>query len=282
MRRFIIASLLTACSSPSPSAGTDARVTRTDAAPLVDCTPVHARATTGATVFGPQYGVFPEPTLPPIAFLAPGGDCIAVRVDTALQGVRLYLAGDEASNWSVLVGDAGAQTPVAATPVGDGVVEGMIDNVTDEYIRITASRADCAEARILTLRRFSDGKVAVVGYSSTDCQSSGPRSLSAFKKGIDYIDDAEREHLRDALLGLRLARYTYTDAPRGPRRLGVILDDTSTLGAPLTSDGTHIDIYAYASLAVATAQQQQRELDELRARVNALEAALRASSSTRR
>lgn len=227
-------------------------------------------------MFGPAYGDFPAPTPPPLVYLAPGGECISIRVDQAVQGIRIVVSADELTGWGALFGTPGAQSTIELDSVGDGIVEGAVDGVTDEYIRLTATRPGCAESRIVTLRQFSDGKVAVVGYSAPDCQSSGgARSLSTFKTGIDYIDDAERMRLRDAVLGLRLARYSYTDDPLGARRLGIILDDASTLGVSLTADGTHVDVYAYASLAVATVQQQQRELAELRARLTALEAALK-------
>jgi hypothetical protein len=98
--------------------------------------------------------------------------------------------------------------------------------------------------------------------------------VRAAKRDIHYLVPDELVALGRDLLATRLATYRYRDDPSGQRRLGFIIDD----GAPahaVASDGRHVDLYGYVSLAVAALKQQaddiaqlRRELDELRARLD--------------
>jgi hypothetical protein len=91
------------------------------------------------------------------------------------------------------------------------------------------------------------------------------------KADIEYVDESLAKSLAQELLDVRLATYTYTDpALRGPRRLGFILEDRpagSFAGDPSSSQ---VDLYGYASMLVATVQEQQRAIDALRREVRAL------------
>jgi len=105
-----------------------------------------------------------------------------------------------------------------------------------------------------------------------DCgctQGMCPISVRSAKADIRYLAPSDLDALRRELLGVRLATYRYAQDERRQRRLGFIIDD----GPPQTSvaaDGAHVDLYGYASLAVAALQSQARELDALHAEVDAL------------
>jgi hypothetical protein len=111
-----------------------------------------------------------------------------------------------------------------------------------------------------------------------------PISLRDAKRDIRYLDATDLERLRDDLLHMKLARWRYrTDAQSDPDRLGFIIDDLDAAGAGPASpavapDGSHVDLYGYASLAVAAIQAQAREIEALKREV----AALRAKLATRR
>lgn len=101
-------------------------------------------------------------------------------------------------------------------------------------------------------------------------QGNCPISLRSAKTDIAYLGPDELAALGRELLATRLAtwRYKGTDAAR--RQLGFIIDD----GVPahgIAADGGHVDLYGYISAAVAALQVQQRELDAMRARLEALE-----------
>lgn len=101
---------------------------------------------------------------------------------------------------------------------------------------------------------------------------NGTISRRAFKDDVVYVDDAEREALARQALDIPLARYRYkTEPPDARRRLGFIIDDQPDPSPAVQADRTHVDEYGYASMLLATVQQQAKELAELRRRVETLE-----------
>jgi hypothetical protein len=101
-----------------------------------------------------------------------------------------------------------------------------------------------------------------------------PRSQRDKKRDIQYLDDAGLQKQAKDLLAVKLASYQYKDAPvTSQRRLGFIIED----GAPsFTVDDKRekVDLYGYASMAVATLKVQQKQIDALKAEVEALKAQL--------
>lgn len=106
-----------------------------------------------------------------------------------------------------------------------------------------------------------------------------PISRRDAKRDVRYLTPEDLEALARQLRALRLASYRYRDAgPSSPLRLGFVIDD----GPPpacLDAAGERVDLYGYASLAVATLQAQarqiealERELATLRGRVESLAA----------
>jgi hypothetical protein len=113
---------------------------------------------------------------------------------------------------------------------------------------------------------------------ATDDPTNGgmcPISRRAAKRNIHYLGDQDRARLRDQLLELKLATYEYAlpGSPDGAH-LGFIIDDVGPDSPSVASDGDHVDLYGYASLAVAAIQAQAREIAALRRELAAMRAEL--------
>jgi hypothetical protein len=112
-----------------------------------------------------------------------------------------------------------------------------------------------------------------VSASAARIDCDGPISIRAAKTEVRYIDEVERASLARQTLSMPLATYRYrAEDPSHPRRLGFIIDDQPRDTFAVAADRTHVDLYGYASMLLATIQQQQRTIDELRDRVARLEA----------
>jgi hypothetical protein len=98
--------------------------------------------------------------------------------------------------------------------------------------------------------------------------------LRSAKADIVYVGDGEREALAREAVAIPLARYRYKNEPEDARRrLGFIIDDQPDPSPAVDSDRSHVDLYGYASMMLATVQTQAKELEELRERVRRLESA---------
>jgi hypothetical protein len=97
-------------------------------------------------------------------------------------------------------------------------------------------------------------------------------SRRAAKTNVAYLSTSDVQRLHDELLTYRLATYDYTQPATGPgTRLGILIDDVAP-SPSVASDGNHVDLYAYTSMAVAALQTQAREIERLQRAVAALEA----------
>lgn len=104
-----------------------------------------------------------------------------------------------------------------------------------------------------------------------------PISRAKFKTDIEYLAPADLERHAADLRSLKLATYRYRAAPASdPPRLGIILEDNEQ---GIWVDGRHdrVDLYGYASLAVATLQVQQRQIAVLQAEIERLSAQVEGS-----
>jgi hypothetical protein len=100
-------------------------------------------------------------------------------------------------------------------------------------------------------------------------------SRRAFKDDIELLPPSKLRDLKDAVLGIQLSTYRYRVAgPTGQRRLGFIIDDEKS-PYPVNADGNTVDLYGYASMAIAAIQVQEKELTALRAEVAALKKSCR-------
>ncbi|MBM4346393.1 MAG: hypothetical protein FJ100_23705 [Deltaproteobacteria bacterium] len=99
-----------------------------------------------------------------------------------------------------------------------------------------------------------------------------PISKAKYKSDIRYVQAAEARDLATRLLATRLATYKYTaQGPNAPTRLGFIIDDDP--GSPAVDpERDMVDLYGYLSMAVATLQQQGKEIESLRREVASLKA----------
>ena len=99
-----------------------------------------------------------------------------------------------------------------------------------------------------------------------------PISSKRYKKDIQYLGDAQREQLHEALLKLPLATFRYRGESEAARaRLGFMVED-ATSPACVADPGDRVDLYGYATMAVAAVQAQEREIEELRAEIARLRA----------
>jgi hypothetical protein len=98
-----------------------------------------------------------------------------------------------------------------------------------------------------------------------------PISRRAAKRDIRAVSRDDLDALYDQLRHIQLSTYQYKDQPPStPRRLGFIIDDTQAPAA-INPDGNSVDLYGYLSMAVAAVQIQARQIEDLKARIRALE-----------
>jgi len=98
----------------------------------------------------------------------------------------------------------------------------------------------------------------------------GTTSTIEAKKDIAYLDAAARARIAEETLGIKLATYKYKNETATDRqRLGFILEDSPNVAAADMSQ-KQVDLYAYASMVLATVQQQQQQIAALEAEVERL------------
>ncbi len=104
------------------------------------------------------------------------------------------------------------------------------------------------------------------------CQG-GPVSRREFKTDIDYVTDEQQRELAEQALHTRLAEYRYKTEPEGDRKhLGFIIDDMPAQSPAVQGDATHVDLYGYTSMQLATVKEQQKQIDALKKQVDELKA----------
>jgi hypothetical protein len=104
-----------------------------------------------------------------------------------------------------------------------------------------------------------------------------PISRRTYKTNIQYLSDADLKRLHDELLTFRLASFQYNLPGASPApHLGFIIDDVAP-SPSVAADGNTVDLYGYASMAVAAVQEQAREIDQLKGEVASLRHELTAS-----
>ncbi len=108
------------------------------------------------------------------------------------------------------------------------------------------------------------------GTSSMGC--NGPISRREFKTDVAYVNEQQRASLAREALETRLATYRYKSEPEGAQpHLGFIIDDAPAGSPAVQADRTHVDLYGYTSMLLATVQQQQKQIDALKKQVDDLE-----------
>lgn len=109
------------------------------------------------------------------------------------------------------------------------------------------------------------------GWTAASSPQGCAISTREAKRDIHYLDGSERTHVADQTRALKLSTWHYKDPALGEREhLGIILEDAPD--APSADvQRRQVDLYGYTSMVLALAQDQDRELRELRARIDELE-----------
>jgi hypothetical protein len=98
---------------------------------------------------------------------------------------------------------------------------------------------------------------------------------------VRHLTPDEVRRVRDELMRLPLATWRYRDAPQAtPPRLGFVIDEVAAENPATPAvlpNGRQVDVYGFASMAVAAVQAQQAEIDALRAEIEALRQQLSAA-----
>ena len=112
----------------------------------------------------------------------------------------------------------------------------------------------------------------LVCAASDPAQQPGgcPISSARWKRDIEYLDDADLRRLHAELRRFRLASYRYrARGPEDRRHLGFIVEDVGR-SAAVNAGNDRVDLYGYASMAVAALQVQAKQIESLQAEVSAL------------
>ena len=126
----------------------------------------------------------------------------------------------------------------------------------------------------LHIRTTSDLAKLTDALRSEAALTGCPISKAQYKTEIQYLTPSDQDQLSNQLLQTRLASYRYTaSGPQGRRHLGFIIDDDPHSPA-VDPERDMVDLYGYLSMAVATIQNQQRQIDQLQQQIKALREAL--------
>ena len=112
----------------------------------------------------------------------------------------------------------------------------------------------------------------------------GPVSTRKVKDGIAYLDAAETDRIAREVQSMKLASWVYKGAlADGRTHMGIVLEDQAPGSYAVDPRSNMVDLYGYSSMLLATAQSQQRqieqqkkEIDALRGEIDAIKAELRA------
>jgi hypothetical protein len=204
-------------------------------------------------------------------------------------GIEVVIAGADTTNYTAL-----ANFPAAKPDKGEfamlhcGTNDVAGDDVAFDAIgrMQAATKTDKVKAKIKGISIFSDTGAASPGlgtckWSLTRVATAPPgvalvcpgiaASRRAVKKDVAYLSEGQVRSLHDELLSFRLASWQYaTRGASAARHLGFIIDDVEP-SPSIAENGNAVDLYGYASMAVAAVQTQAREIDELKAAVASLQ-----------
>ena len=130
----------------------------------------------------------------------------------------------------------------------------------------------CSEAGVQCALNDGCGTNLICAESDPKLGLGGcPISRRRYKTDIDYLTEAETTRAHDELMSIQLATYRYR-AGDARQHLGFIMEDVEP---SLSVDSTRgiVDLYGYASLAVAALQAQNRRIEALEREVEAVRTA---------
>ncbi len=101
-----------------------------------------------------------------------------------------------------------------------------------------------------------------------------PRSRQGYKRDIHYLTPQELTAYYEELRRIRLATYRYRNAgPEARQHLGFIIEDQEP-SMSIDAERDMVDLYGYASMAVAAVQVQAGEIELLKREIRRLRADL--------
>jgi eight-cysteine-cluster-containing protein len=154
---------------------------------------------------------------------------------------------------------------------GDPVCGGHRDDPTIVDCKPTElATAPCASAGATC--DPGDGCNRLLRCATSDPTGGGncPISRRRYKEDIRYLGSRDLQGIHDALMDFRLTTYRYRhegDAAR--RHLGFIIEEVEP-SPSVVAEGDTVDLYGYASMAVAALQIQARQIARLDREVSAL------------
>ena len=99
-----------------------------------------------------------------------------------------------------------------------------------------------------------------------------PISSAKAKDNIRYVTARDRNRMTQEILGLKLAEYSYKPgfAPNKNTHLGFIIEDLPPASPLVTDSRGQVNLYGYISAVVATVQNQERTIQELKNEIRGL------------
>ena len=195
----------------------------------------------------------------------PTGECVVTDPATGTCGWEIRdCPPAEGYQWFITCGD-----PACGPDDGD---DPAIPNCNTEQ---DGQPCDTPDA---VCEPAGDSCGAVLLCASSDPKSEGcPISRARHKDTISYLDDRQLESVRDEFLSMRMASWHYKTEPNATRaHLGFIIDDQPSSPAVM-SNGERVDLYGYTSMAAATIQVQQKQIEALQRQIDALQQTVKES-----
>lgn len=131
--------------------------------------------------------------------------------------------------------------------------------------------ADCKTEGALCDAKLGCGAALVCATSDPKAAPGGcPISKLEYKNQVRYLNDAQLATLYREVLDMKIASWVYKGGPPSAApRLGFIIDDNPK-SASVAADGQQVDLYAYATMAMAALKVQAKQIDSLTERVETL------------
>lgn len=175
---------------------------------------------------------------------------------------------------------AAAQAAVGVNQLHRQMVDSEKARIMGELDAMRARKAEnvkfWTQFGIDTNMAMTSAITEAMGATADTASSMGGMAAMAsrreWKKDIVYPNQQGLEHTLEQVLDMRLATWRYLhDLPEDRPHLGIIIDDNPTL-LPVTADQTGVDLYTYASMAIAAVQVQQKQIDDLKREIAELKA----------
>ena len=212
-------------------------------------------------------------------------DPMAGATDAASQAARFGKVNDivqrAISRYNIILADLGT-----AGPSGDPTVQAALQQICASCaaaagvaIPSAAGMTNPVDGMIVKVIRApgpigtpdvtnTTGLITQIGQALAGGTVVSAGSSIEVKRDVTYLGDAERTVVAEQTLDLKLAQFKYTTGD-DRERLGFILEDSP--GVPAADmKAKQVDLYAYTSMVVATVQQQQAEIDALKAEIERL------------